>query len=304
MSVVVLNPSASSARRDLHGVRAAIAESTLLCGAEIVTSDGWDEGRRVAARAARDGCRLVVAAGGDGTVNSVVSGLMEPDRPRPVLGVLPLGTGNDLARSLGIPGGVRRALRELERMIVREMDVIRVVQDGTRYCANVSAGGFGGRVDERLTHEAKESWGPLAYLRTAVGNLPEMETYETVIEIDGGREVLEIPAFNVVVANARYAAAGVPVAPDALLDDGAMDVVVLASAALPRLGMAVARMAAGRHLDHELVTAFRARSVRIESEPEMWFNVDGELIGCGTTRFDVVAGALPVLVGADRPRAL
>lgn len=281
-----------------------MAESPLFRGSEVVTSGGWDEGRRIAADAARAGCRLVVAAGGDGTVNSVVNGLMEVDAPRPALGVLPVGTGNDLARSLGIPRGVHRAVEELERRIVREMDVLRVVQGELRYCANVSAGGFSGRVDESLTDETKESWGPLAYLRTAVGELREMETYEAVLEIDGGREVLELSAMNVVVANARYAAAGVPVAPDALLDDGALDVVVLASAALPRLGIAVARMAAGRHLEHELVTAFRAASVAVTSEPDMWFNVDGELLGRGPTRFDVLPGALPVLVGADRPRAL
>lgn len=303
-TVVVLNPGASKARRDLQRVRAALADSSLLAGAEVETTRGWEDGREIAERAARGGARLVVAAGGDGTVNSVVNGLMEVQGPRPVLGVLPLGTGNDLARSLGIPARLGPALEELERRIVREMDLLYVEQADGRYCANVSAAGFSGRVDEELSGDTKESWGPLAYLRTAVGEMSELEAWEVVMEIDGGEEILETRAINVVVANARYAAAGVPVAPEALLDDGVMDVVVVMPASLPKLAMVAARMAAGRHLDHELVRAFRARTLRVSAEPEMSFNVDGELIGSGTTRFSVLRREIPVLVGAERPPAL
>lgn len=302
--LVVLNPEASQARRDLQGIRGALADSRLFSGAEVVTSSAWEEGRRAASAAAREGCRMVVAVGGDGTVNSVVNGLMDAEGPRPVLAVIPLGTGNDLARSLGIPAELHPALEELERRIVREMDVLRVTQDDVRYCANVSAGGFSGRVDEDVTGEAKESWGPLAYLRTALAHLPDLVPYDAVLEIDDGQETMEASVFNVVAANARHAAAGVPVAPRALLYDGLMDVVVVGAGPLPKLAMITAQMAAGRHMDHELLTSFRARSLRVSSEPDMWYSVDGELVGSGSTRFDVVPRALPVLVGMNRPSTI
>lgn len=299
---VVLNPAASRARRGLHPVRAEIADCALLAGSEICIADDWDHGRALAASASGDGHRLVVAAGGDGTVNSVVQGLMESGPPRPVLGLVPLGTGNDLARSLGIPRDLKGALRELERCVVREMDVVEVRGDGLlRYCANVSSGGFSGRVDMELTDDTKESWGPLAYLRTAVGRAVELETYRATLEIGGGEDRLEREVTNVTVANARYAAAGVPVAPGALLDDGRMDVVVVGAATLPKLGVFAARLAAGRHLEHELVTTFRTRSLAVESDPPMDFNVDGERIGRGRFAFEVIPRALPVLVGEDRP---
>jgi len=88
------------------------------------------------------------------------------------------------------------------------------------------------------------------------------------------------------------------VAPRAEMNDGLLDVVVLKSAPVARLGVVAARMAAGRHLDHELVTAFRTATLEIRSSPEMRFNVDGELLGTGRVRFDVVPGALRVLVGS------
>lgn len=302
---VVLNPEARGARRRLNAVRAAIADCRLLADSEIRIAEDWDEGRTLALRAAEEGHRLVVAAGGDGTVNSVVHGLMEAGPPRPVLGILPLGTGNDLARSLGIPRNVSEALEELERRVVREMDVLEVRGDGVaRYCSNVASGGFSGRVDEELTDDTKDSWGPLAYLRTAVGRATDLETYSTTLVVDGGRERLEREVTNLAVANARYAAGGVRVAPDAVLDDGCMDVIVIGAGPLAQLGAVAARLAAGRHLDHELVSAFRARELTVASDPPMSFNVDGEPIGRGGFRFRVLPRALPVLVGEGRPGTL
>jgi len=301
-SLVVLNPEASTARRSLHRVRAALADSALLRDMEVVPSTGWDEGRAAAAEAARGGFDLVVAAGGDGTVNSVLNGLMETEPPRPVLAVLPLGTGNDLARSLGIPGDLEGAMEELERRIVRKMDVIQVTLEGVRYGANVCAGGFSGRAEEDLDDQTKESWGPLSYLRAALAHLPELASYEVTLAAED--ETVELSVLNLVVANARYAAAGVPVAPGARLDDGKLDVVAVSSAPLARVGIVVARMAAGRHLEHELVTFLRTPSLRVESTPEMAWNVDGELVGKGPARFEVLPGAVRVLVGGDRQGAI
>ena len=303
-TVVVLNPDASQARRDLQRVRAALADSPLLAGGRVIPCQGWEGGREAAEEAARSGARLVVAAGGDGTVNSVVNGIMAGDGRRPVLGVLPLGTGNDLARTLGIPADLDDALEVLERRIVRRMDVLRSEGDGGRYCANVSAAGFSGQVDEDVSDESKESWGPLAYLRSALANAAELRTYDVVVEIDGGEEIVEASAVNLVVANGRYAGGGVPVAPDAKLDDGFADVVVLEAGPIPTLGLVVARMAAGRHREHELVRVVRGRRVRISSTPAMPFNVDGELVGSGAIEFEVLRRELPVLVGRDRPPAV
>lgn len=297
-SLVLLNPAAGQVRKNLAGIRGALADSPMLSAADIETSRDWDESRTMAANAAAQGYKLVVAAGGDGTVNAVVNGLMSVDDSRPTLGVLPLGTGNDFARSLGMPDLWEGALECLEEREQRTMDVFRVdLGDRGLYGANVSAGGFSGQVDESLTHEDKERWGPLAYLKTALENVTRVQSYDAVLTGDDGRE-LELSVCNIVVANGRWAAGGLPVAPRAEMDDGLLDVVVLKSAPVARLGVVAARMAAGRHLDHELVTAFRTATLEIRSSPGMRFNVDGELLGSGRVRFDVLPGALRVLVGS------
>ncbi|MFW6199586.1 MAG: diacylglycerol/lipid kinase family protein [Gemmatimonadota bacterium] len=306
-SLVVLNPDASGVKKNLTRIRGALADSSVLSAAHVEVHSNWEGGRDVAARAAEDGCGLVVAVGGDGTVNAVVNGLMSVEPPRPTLGVLPLGTGNDLARSLGISDGWEDALEILGEQNERDMDVFRVELGGrSRYGANVSAGGFSGQVDESLTHEDKERWGPLAYLKTALENVTRVQSYEAVLTADDGEE-REIAVCNIVVGNGRWAAGGLPVTPRARMDDGLLDVVVLSTGPVARLGMVAARMAAGRHLEHELVTTFRARALDVRSTPDMRFNVDGELLGAGDIRFEVEPKALRVLVGggkAARDRAL
>lgn len=303
-SLVVLNPDASGVRKHLTQIRGALADSSILSAAEVEACTGWEEGRVAAARAAARGCELVVAAGGDGTVNAAVNGLLSVEEPRPALGVLPLGTGNDLARSLGMPDAWEDALEALEGREEGTMDVFYVELGAMdRYGANVSAGGFSGQVDEGVSHEDKERWGPLAYLKTALENVARVESYDAVLTDDKGRE-RRMAVCNVVVGNGRWAAAGLPVAPRARMDDGLLDVVVLGSAPVARLGVVAARMAAGRHLEHELVTFFRTRTLQIRSSPEMMFNVDGELLGKGEFRFEVVPGALRVLLGGADGRAL
>ncbi|MDX1568446.1 MAG: diacylglycerol kinase family lipid kinase [Longimicrobiales bacterium] len=299
-SLVVLNPDASGVKKNLTRVRGALADSPLLSAAEIETLPSWEGGRDAAARAAADGVGLVVAAGGDGTVNAVVNGLMSVDPPRPTLAVLPLGTGNDLARSLGLFDGWEDALEIFEEQNEEKMDVFRVeLGSRRRYGANVSAGGFSGQVDESLTHEDKARWGPLAYLKTALENVTRVQSYDAVLVDEDGRE-RRMAVCNVVVGNGRWAAGGLPVTPQARMDDGLLDVVVLSSAPVARLGVVAARMAAGRHLEHELITTFRTGTLEIRSRPDMRFNVDGELLGAGTIRFEVEPGALPVLVGGGR----
>lgn len=276
-----------------------------LPGVDLVVCESPDETMRAASEAHQSGAELVVAAGGDGTVHLVANGLMaggSTAQTRPALGVLPLGTGNDLARTLGVPIGLHpiEAIDALRRADRRTIDLIQVTHDddsgATDYAINVCAGGFSGTVDEVLTDELKSAWGPLAYLVGAVQALPQIEDYDTRISWDGGPEE-RIAAYNVVVANGRTAGGGKPVAPRASLEDGLLDVVIVrADADLVRLA---ARVLAGDYLDDPDIVFNRAASVRVRSQPGMWFNVDGELRTNAPVTFTAVPGALRVCVGPD-----
>ncbi len=126
---------------------------------------------RLAREAADNGCGVLIAAGGDGTLNEVLNG-MAPHADRLQVGLLPLGTGNDFAKMLDLPEALDDCIDVLREGHVRPTDLVRVTTDEVRYFINVSAGGFSGTVNEKMTPEIKESWGPLAYLRCAAEALP------------------------------------------------------------------------------------------------------------------------------------
>jgi diacylglycerol kinase (ATP) len=287
----ILNPEAGSAQRD--GLRAELDDLGLDWWATQAAGDAAD----LAERAAGGDYDRVIVLGGDGTIHEVVNGLMTVEEP-PALAVVPLGTGNDLARTLALPEDPLEALALVPDGPTHALDLICVrPEDGpTRYAINAAAGGFSGQVDEQLTPEMKQTWGPLAFLLGAVSALPEMENYETRIAYDDGEADL-VDAFNVIVANGRTVGGGKPVAPVANPEDGLLDVVTIQGGTILELSQVAAQLVAGTYLDHDLVQHRRVTSVRIAARPGMWFNVDGELLTKEPVTFEVVPQALPVLVG-------
>jgi diacylglycerol kinase (ATP) len=290
---VILNPHAGTVE-DIATVEAAVRR---LDGMRLHTTKQPGHGQQIAREAAAQGCSFIVAAGGDGTINEVVNGLAEHFE-QVVLGVLPVGTGNDFARAIGIPTEIEVAVDVLLRRETRALDVVRVCSDETRYFINVSAGGFSGLVDEKLTEDLKRSWGPLAYLRSAAAALPDLTDYHTLLTFDDD-EQHEIKTYNIVIANARYVAGGIPIAPEASLDDGLVDVLIVPAASMPQLALLVPQILLGQHLGSELIMFRRARKVRVESQPGMWFNADGELVGNQPATFEVLPRALRVVVAAQ-----
>jgi len=291
---VLLNPNAGSADAS-DALRDAIHASP---NAELYVCRSAGDATRLAAEALADGCGLVVAAGGDGTINEVVNGLAG-DFGAATLGVIPLGTGNDLARTLALPEDPLEAFQTAMQGARRSLDVIRVRSDGeTAYALNVCAGGFTGEVNEVMTDELKETWGPLAYLIGAVKALPDLEGYETKIAWDDGPfEVID--ALNIVVANGRTAAGGKPAAPRANPEDGLLDVVVIRNGSGAELAALAAIALTGDYHESGLVVHERVRSLRVEARPGMWFNVDGELFTKEPVYFEVLPGALRVAVGPE-----
>lgn len=286
--VAIFNPGAGSAGdAALRALRAR--------GIEVRKTGGPGEATDLARAAIDEGATTIVACGGDGTVSEVARGMLGV-RTRARLAVLPLGTGNDFARTLGIPLDVEGALAAIDAHRERAIDVIAVEpDDGERvFAINVCAGGFSGQVDEMLSSELKARWGPLAYLWSAAKVLPDLTGYETTLAFDDG-EATRMEVLNVVVANARSCGGGWAVAPQASLEDGLLDVVLVRWGRALDLAKVALGLARGDWSDD--VVHRTARAVRITSKPPMWFNVDGELVSRAAVTFRVVPRALRVLVG-------
>lgn len=292
---IIVNEHAGSADHTEALRGAAAARGDVTCR----FSQDKEDTIELAARAAAEGFDVVAAAGGDGTVNEVVNGLMRVDE-RPALGVLPLGTGNDFARMLTMqvddPIGALELLAGGEQ---RSMDVFQMrLPDGEAYGVNAAAGGFSGKVSEVLTSELKADLGPLAYLIGAATALPDLRGYDTFVTLDGSPPK-QVCALNVVVANGRTLAGGKRVAPFANPEDGLLDVIVIEAGSVKELADAAARLVGGNLAECKIVDTYRARKVRVESEPGMSFNLDGELVTDKPVEFEVVPGALRVVVGPE-----
>jgi diacylglycerol kinase (ATP) len=287
---VILNPSSGSVR-DVDTLVEQIAQ---LSDAEIFLTTKPGSAARFARTAMRKGREIIVAAGGDGTLNEVINGIGENVGDTRV-GLLPLGTGNDFARTIGIPTDLEAALEVIRSSETRAVDLVRVTSDEVRYFVNVSAGGFSGLVDEKLTPEMKKTWGPLAYLRSAAAALPELRAYRTTLAFDN-TDSLVLDLYNVVVANGRYVAGGRLIAPEASIDDGLLDIILIQKRSAPELALLAAQVALGTHLSSDAIVFRRAAKLTVNSKPGMWFNVDGELVGNEPARFEILPRALHFIV--------
>lgn len=290
-TVVITNPSAGRAHSldELEQALAVLPDCTL----RVVEKD--EDPGVVVCNAIADGAERVVAAGGDGTIHAVVTGLEKASRAVEV-GIIPLGTGNDLARTLAIPLDLPSAIAVIAAGKTRAIDTVRVTTAREeRVCVNASAGGFAGLVDEKLEN-TKSGWlGPLAYLRSALSTLLEVPTYEFTLTADDHAPVT-VTGCNLVVANGRSVAGGVVVAPRAVLDDGLVDVTVFKTTRPAELALLVPKLLAGTELDASQVHTLRCARLKVEASPAAPFNSDGELIGDSPVTYDVRHRGLTVIV--------
>jgi len=289
---VIVNPIAGS----IKDLDVLLKQLRRLGPAELHLTHKAGDAEIFARKTIHAGCNYVIAAGGDGTLNEVVNGIATPRCARAVcIGVVPLGTGNDFARSLGLPATLDENIDILRAKQTASIDLVRVRSDHTRYFVNVSTGGFSGLVDEKLTPEIKRAWGPLAYVRSAAAALPELHAYRTTVVLDGA-ERLSIDLYNVIIANGRFVAAGLPIAPNADPSDGLLDLVLIPKRPKPEMALLVTEIVLGKHLSNNALIFRRAKKIAVQSRPGMWFNVDGELVGNAPALFQVVPRALNFVV--------
>lgn len=268
-------------------------------GCDLRPSDKPGDLPALSRAAVDEGFERIVVAGGDGTISEALNGIA-PDFDRVEVAVLPFGTGNDFARSLGIPldEASLRDYLSLETPPVR-VDLVKVQGRGAAYFANAANGGLGGSVAREIESETKQRWGPIAYWMTAVSTAIDHPVYNARIELDG--QVLEQEITAIAIANGRYVGGGFPVAPDALIDDGLLDVVVVPP--LPVLDLAASSLNFALHRN-DLATdvgQYRCRRVHVQARPQLPFSIDGEPGSTFDATFDIVPRALRVIPGPIEP---
>ncbi|MBR7742305.1 YegS/Rv2252/BmrU family lipid kinase [Phycicoccus sp. BSK3Z-2] len=290
---VLVNPTAGKNTGRAVGATAL----TLLraAGAEVVdlsAADGRGALERARAAVAAGGLDAVVVVGGDGMVHLGAQVCAGTDVP---LGIVAAGTGNDVARALGLP--VRDAAAAVERVLAgrtRAVDAVRRQDpgpDGSRWFVGVLAAGFDAVVNERAN-----GWrwprGQARYTLAVLRELPGFRPIPYVLHLDDRR--LETEAMLVAVGNGPSYGGGMRVTPDAALDDGLLDVLVLHRLPVAEFLRVFPRVFSGGHLGHPAVEVHRARRVRLEATGIVGY-ADGERLGPLPLDLEVVPGALSVL---------
>jgi diacylglycerol kinase (ATP) len=287
----VVNPRAGSGYA-AEVWRALLAGDRDLAGARVVSAGASEEAAAAIDEALAGRPRRLVVVGGDGSLNLAANRILASGRGGEVeLGLVPAGTGSDLARTLALPRRARAALARAVDGPVRPFDVLRLTTAGTvRYALNVASAGISGRVDELVNAQAKR--GTAAFLTATLTALRTFRPFHAAVEVDG-EPWYDGGVFLLAVANARSFGKGMRVAPRAEVDDGLADVVLVRPLPGWRVPFELPRLYLGRHLDRPAVAWRRARRVRFEpAEPLPPFDVDGETVPSGAADFELLPGAL------------
>lgn len=260
-----------------------------------VTWEGGDA-ERLVKEAANEGCRRLVAGGGDGSVNEMVNAMMQiPADERPEMAVLPLGTANDFATACGIPAEPLAALALAQMGNARPVDCARA---NDKYFMNVASGGFGAQVTTNTPVALKNFLGGGAYTLSGLVQALNFKPFPGQVILPNETSTGEVIVGA--VCNGRQAGGGQPLAPAALIDDGLLDIVGLnhfpAEAVSDVIAELMDQAASGVY-----VKRHRVPWAEWSSEQIMPINLDGEPIAEHRVRFEAVPGAIKLVVPADCP---
>lgn len=241
----------------------------------------------------------LILGGGDGSISSVVDFLAHH---RAVLGLLPLGTANDFARTLGIPSEVAAACKTIACGKVVDVDLGLI---GDNYYVNLASVGLSVGVTQALTPRLKRTAGALAYPLAAVKAFLRHEPFSArLVFPDGDHEAVEIERLlQVGVGNGRFYGGGLIVAPDSSIDDRSLDVYTIEIPRHRDLIGTIRYLKSGDFIPNKSVNHYRTSQVVVETDPELAVNVDGELVAHTPQSFSLAPNALKVLVPQDSSSA-
>lgn len=283
---ILLNPAAGRGRAARS--RAALERIARRFGAEVVESASPGELAALARKSAAEGRERLLVAGGDGTYHHAAQGLASSDC---ALVPIPFGTGNDLARELGLPLDPERAIEIGLEVPLERMDLGRI---GERYFCGVAGSGLDSEAAE-YSLSVRRLRGPLVYVWAVLAVISRFRAPRLEIELDG--EKREGRVMLVAFANTRYFGGGMMIAPGADRADGRLDVVQVREISRAVLLAVLPRVYRGAHLGHPAFSVVRASRIRLRFDREMACWGDGERlarIGPEGLVVEVAPGALRV----------
>jgi lipid kinase YegS len=266
----------------------------------------WEHGdaERYVAGAIAEGIHTVIAGGGDGTLSEVATALAHRDEPAdglPTLGLLPLGTANDFASAAGIPVEPTAALKLIRDSAARPVDLLKLEANGEiHWAANLASGGFGTQVTTETHEGLKKLLGGLAYVLTGLSKLGRIDPLQASVRGPGFDWAGEFIALG--VGNGRQAGGGQALCPEALVDDGLLDVTLVPPLEGELLATVGTAMTEGKDAALDRVAVRRALPwVEITAAEPLTLNLDGEPVEAIRFRIDCMPGRVRMHLPADCP---
>lgn len=293
-ALIVFNPAAGQAGQ-LQSELDAAADVWRAAGhhVDLAESTAAGSAQAITAQAAQNGCDIVFAAGGDGTINEVVNGLAGT---LTALATLPLGTMNVWARELGLPLHPKSAAAELLHWPIRTIDLGRANQ---RYFLLMAGVGFDAAITAAIDRAAKRRFGAFAYIWHGIEQALRIRGTRVRMTVDGRR--VNGRVLMVVIGNSQLYGGVVKITHRATLDDGLLDIAVYRGdhfgSALGHLWAILRR----RYTPNPAIAYYRGREIAISARRPLPVQVDGDAIGTLPMRFSVVPGALRALLPPDVP---
>lgn len=271
---IIYNPTSGreAFKKELPTVLERFEQAGYETSAHATTPEEGDT-MKAAKYAVDRGYDVIVAAGGDGTINEVINGIAGEEK-RPKLGIIPTGTTNDFARALFIPRNIEKAV---DIILADQSMFLDIGKVNEHYFMNIAGGG---RLTE-LTYEVptglKTMIGQLAYYIKGIEMLPSLRPIRAKIEYDGN--VIDEDLMLFLVANTNSVGGFEKLAPDASLNDGYFDLLILRKTNLAEF-IRIATMALrGNHLDDDNIIYTKAKNIKVTPEQKMQLNIDGEYGG-------------------------
>lgn len=259
----------------------------------------------LAAQAVRAGAQFIVSVGGDGTLNEVVNGIIQGIESEqsanhsPALAILPMGSGNDFVKNFGQPHQLESLRQAIEHQQAQWVDVGMAEfidpndQPAKRYFINISDIGIGGLIAQKLSRY--QSWlGPGFTYQRAI--LSTLLTYSPqMLQVSTPTQQLTTPMMSLVIANGKYFGSGLGIAPDALLNDGLLEVVMLKNITILDYLRQLPKVRRCQVLQHPEVSYSRTTHITVSSDQPLPLDMDGEFIGFSPVTFSVLSKKIKII---------
>lgn len=304
--LVIINPNAGSRKggRDWPQIHKLLSDKGIAF--DYAFSEYHRHAIKLTRQAIENGCRQLIAVGGDGTINEVVNGIFSQNKVPTtdiMLGAITIGTGNDWGRMFDIPDNYSDAIDIIasRKTFLQDAGIV-TYQNGSanssRYFINIAGLGFDAIVAKKTNSLKEKGKGnPLSYLSSLFSSLLKYKHIESQITIDKSRHQMNTELFSMNVGICQFNGGGMKQVPNAIPDDGLFDLTVISKMKKISVLRHVRKLYKGTHLKLPYVKTMRAKSVLIDAPSPIWLEVDGESLGHTPLEFNIIPKSIKVLVG-------